>query len=74
MKQIKTLKKLKKMVRAADGSIVEGFISFGIVRSSKDIYYNGRTIMVNNLIDDSTCRLEHTNIPEAVRKGAFYLY
>jgi len=58
----------------------EFFISFGALRSSKHISYDGKTLSVFNLIDDSEQNLTveelmddvDTNIGTAIRTGNFW--
>jgi len=81
MKQITSLRELKQLA-SKETSNEEGedfFISFGVARSSKHIYYDGNLWYIYNAIDDSEQTLttrelkRDTNIIEAIEKGSLYL-
>jgi len=61
--------------------VIEGFIHFGVARSSKRLFYDNeeKTWWMYNEIDDSEETLtdtefEKSTVAKAVREGAFFLY
>jgi len=80
-KIIKSLAQLKKLASQGDDG-VECFISLagGMVRSSKQIWHDGKKWEIFSSIDgvynkytDEQLKI-FTNIPEAIKKGALIIY
>lgn len=73
-KKVKSLNHLKKLCLNKQASF---HIGFGMVRSSKDIYYNGKSFEIMHNIDGS-CEdltddeMKDTNIYRAIMAGNFY--
>lgn len=79
MQKIQTLAELKKI--ASGESSADCFIALagGIVRSSKDIHYDGKVFEIFHGIDGSTetmteKQLLKSNIGKALEVGALFLY
>jgi hypothetical protein len=78
IQQIKSLDELKALAKENE---VEGFISlYGGLRSSKNLYWTGKTWTVYNSIDGSLDKdlndeqlSQLTNIPTAIKNGAFFI-
>jgi hypothetical protein len=78
IQQIKSLDELKALAKENE---VEGFINlYGGLRSSKTLYWTGKTWTVYNSIDgsvdndlDDAQLSQLTNIPTAIKNGAFFI-
>jgi len=79
-KKIKSVAHLKRL--ASRDEALDCFIALagGLIRSSKNIFFDGELFIINNEIDGTGQKLTaaqlwtDSNIGEAIDKGAFFAY